>query len=384
MTSTVPEPLERAGGAEAPLLDVRDLRTYFKTDDGIVRAVDGVSFSVRPGQTLGVVGESGSGKSVTMMSILSLNPKPGRMTVAAGSEPRRADGGVPPRHEEAHLGLDRAGAVPGREPPRGVEAAAARAPRERDLDDLPGPDDVAEPGPVDRQPARRGGHAPPRRHVPAGARARDRRAAGGRDPAAGAPDRRLPAPVLGRHAPAGDDRDGAHQRPGAPHRGRADHRARRDDAGADPRPHPAAPGRPRDRGRPHHPRPRGRRGDGRRHRRHVRGPRRRAGARVLALRAAAAPVHVGAARLAPAPRRRARAALADPGAAAVAPPDPRWAAGSGRGARTRSTAAVRELPEATPASFDPEHLDACFLPEERKRQESERVVRELGLDEEAA
>ena len=64
---------------EAPLLDVRDLRTYFKTDDGIVKAVDGVSFTVRPGQTLGVVGESGSGKSVTMMSILNLNPNPGRI-----------------------------------------------------------------------------------------------------------------------------------------------------------------------------------------------------------------------------------------------------------------------------------------------------------------
>ena len=64
---------------EAPLLDVRDLRTYFKTDDGIVKAVDGVSFSVEKGKTLGIVGESGSGKSVTMMSILNLNPNPGRI-----------------------------------------------------------------------------------------------------------------------------------------------------------------------------------------------------------------------------------------------------------------------------------------------------------------
>ena len=75
------------GRREAPLLDVRDLRTYFKTDDGIVSAVDGMSFSVEPGRTLGVVGESGSGKSVTMMSILSLNPKPGRITLAGPERP---------------------------------------------------------------------------------------------------------------------------------------------------------------------------------------------------------------------------------------------------------------------------------------------------------
>ncbi|HKY25118.1 MAG TPA: ABC transporter ATP-binding protein [Gaiella sp.] len=87
MSAPVVAPLEVGAGAVAPLLDVRDLRTYFKTDDGIVRAVDGVSFSVEPGKTLGVVGESGSGKSVSMLSILDLNPKPGRISVGGGTPP---------------------------------------------------------------------------------------------------------------------------------------------------------------------------------------------------------------------------------------------------------------------------------------------------------
>src|SRR5215210_1058831 len=57
------------------LLEVRDLKTHFRTDDGIVKAVDGVNFSVDKGQTLGIVGESGCGKSVTCLTIMGLNPK---------------------------------------------------------------------------------------------------------------------------------------------------------------------------------------------------------------------------------------------------------------------------------------------------------------------
>jgi peptide/nickel transport system ATP-binding protein len=64
----------------APLLSVRDLRVSFALDEGLVRAVDGTSFDVMPGQVLGVVGESGCGKSVTMKAILQLVDRPGRIT----------------------------------------------------------------------------------------------------------------------------------------------------------------------------------------------------------------------------------------------------------------------------------------------------------------
>jgi len=63
------------------LLEVRDLRTYIYTRRGVVKAVDGASFSVRRGETLGIVGESGSGKSMTCLSILRLVPEPGGRVV---------------------------------------------------------------------------------------------------------------------------------------------------------------------------------------------------------------------------------------------------------------------------------------------------------------
>ena len=62
-----------------PLLEVKGLKTYFYTEDGVVRAVDGVSFEVYPGEVLGLVGESGCGKSVTSLSIMRLISKPGRI-----------------------------------------------------------------------------------------------------------------------------------------------------------------------------------------------------------------------------------------------------------------------------------------------------------------
>jgi peptide/nickel transport system ATP-binding protein len=66
-------------GRREPLLSVRNLKTYFTQDEGTVKAVDGVSFDVAPGATLGIVGESGCGKSITARSILRIVDRPGRI-----------------------------------------------------------------------------------------------------------------------------------------------------------------------------------------------------------------------------------------------------------------------------------------------------------------
>src|ERR1700746_884637 len=79
--ATVPK---ASAAAVEPILDIADLRTWFFTRDGVLRALDGVSFHVIPGETLAIVGESGCGKSVTALSILRLIPSPpGRIVSGA-------------------------------------------------------------------------------------------------------------------------------------------------------------------------------------------------------------------------------------------------------------------------------------------------------------
>ena len=75
-TQTHDSPAHAATANPGPLLEVRDLKTYFRTEAGISKAVDGVSFEVLPGEILGIVGESGSGKSVACLSVLRLIPDP--------------------------------------------------------------------------------------------------------------------------------------------------------------------------------------------------------------------------------------------------------------------------------------------------------------------
>jgi peptide/nickel transport system ATP-binding protein len=86
----------RPDGAVTALLDVRDLRTHFLTRAGVVKAVEGVSFSLDRGEILGLVGESGSGKSVTGFSLIGLVDPPGRITGGSIRFDARELVGLPP------------------------------------------------------------------------------------------------------------------------------------------------------------------------------------------------------------------------------------------------------------------------------------------------
>ena len=88
MTSTTASP------AAGTILSVRDLRAWFFTDQGVSKAVDGVSFDVRAGETLGIVGESGCGKTVTSLAVLGLLPQPPARIMEGSSVRFGSDGNV--------------------------------------------------------------------------------------------------------------------------------------------------------------------------------------------------------------------------------------------------------------------------------------------------
>ena len=202
------------------LLSVRNLCTDFPVKRGIVHAVEDVSFDVDAGEILAIVGESGSGKSVTSLSIMGLLGEPGH--VASG--------------EVKFEGKDLVGLS------------------EKDYRQLRGNDMamIFQEPMTSLNPVYRIGNQiveAIRTHEKVGKkealRTRHRPVAQGGHPLAREAHRRLPAPDVGRHAPARHDRHGAGLQPEAAHRRRAHHGPGRDHPGADPG--PAAPPARRDR-----------------------------------------------------------------------------------------------------------------------------------------
>ena len=199
----------RVSGAR-PLLSVERLRVEFPTRRGLLVAVDDVSFSLAPGEVLGVVGESGAGKSLTGAAIIGLIDPPGR--IGAGQvllDGRRIDN-LPP---EAMRRV------------RGREIGAV----------FQDPLTSLNPLYTIGQATRRDDHHAPRHVAGAGPATRAGPARGGRHLRAAAAHRPLSAPVLRRHAAARRDRAGARGETQAHHRRRADDGARCVDPGADHR-----------------------------------------------------------------------------------------------------------------------------------------------------
>jgi ABC-type dipeptide/oligopeptide/nickel transport system ATPase component len=177
-----------------PILQVRNLETHFKTDAGVVKAVDRVSFDLHKGETLGIVGESGSGKSVTNLSLMRLIPSP----------PGKIVGGQVMFHERDLMT---------------VSDQEMRSIRGNKISMI-FQDPMTSLNPFLRVSTQlietirlHQGLSSPLGSRPGGGDARD-----GRDPEAGGSHRQLPAPVLRGHATARHDRDGPLLQAGGAHR----------------------------------------------------------------------------------------------------------------------------------------------------------------------
>ena len=241
-----------------PLLSVRNLRTSFFQDEGTTKAVDGASFDVFPGKTLGIVGESGCGKSVTAQSILRIVDRPGRivegeivLTRADGSQidlvKLKANGREIRSIRGGDIGLIFQEPMTSFSPVHTVGAQIIEA--------------VLLHNAVGKKEARRRG-------------IEALRSVG--HPEAGAAHRRVLVRIERRAPPARDDRGRAFLRSAPPDRRRAHDGPGRHHAGADPGSAAQDPAGTGNGHHAHHPQPRRGRGDGRRRGRHVSGPRGRA------------------------------------------------------------------------------------------------------------
>ena len=188
---------------ERPLLEIKDLQVGFTTQDGLVKAVDGVNITLYRGQSLAIVGESGSGKSTTAHAIINLLPGTGKVTggqiLLDGQDLTKAS----PKEMEAIRGR-KIGFVP--------------------QDPMSNLNPVWSIGFQVEEAIKANGIAT---GAQGGQAARDRGAEAGRPPGRRPAPEAVPAPVLGRHAPARADRHGPRGRPAAAHRRRADLGARR-------------------------------------------------------------------------------------------------------------------------------------------------------------